>query len=86
MLLDDSVRAHDRAKQAGTPAEIKVFIDLPHVFHVIRWIPEARVALRDVADFILRHAGERAIAHAPPPPPLTVTAVPDFTQDPAASL
>jgi len=86
MLLDDSVRAHDRASQAGTPAEIKVFIDLPHVFHVIRWVPEARAAQREVADFILKHAGKGAIAHAPPPPPLTVTAVPDLARGPAASL
>lgn len=61
MLLDDSVRAHDRAGQAGVPAEIEVFVGLPHVFHVFHWLPEARRAVPAVAEFIrqtsvLRHA------------------------------
>jgi acetyl esterase/lipase len=76
MLLDDSVRAHDRARQAGTPADIQVFLDLPHVFHVIRWLPEARGALQDVATFITRHAVARASA---PTPPATAPAELDFT-------
>jgi monoterpene epsilon-lactone hydrolase len=86
MLLDDSVRAHDRANQAGTPAEIKVFIDLPHVFHVIRWLPEAREALREVAEFIVKHARERAHTQSLPLAPLTVTAEPDFARAPGAAL
>jgi epsilon-lactone hydrolase len=61
MLLDDSVRAHDRATQAGVQAEIEVFVGLPHVFHVITWIPESRAATRALAEFILecsvRHRG-----------------------------
>ncbi len=32
MLLDDSVRAHDRAQQAGTSSRIDVWPDMPHVF------------------------------------------------------
>ena len=52
MLLDDSVRAHDRARQAGVQAEIEVFVGLPHVFHVFRWLPESRRAVPAVAEFI----------------------------------
>ena len=63
MLLDDSVRGHDRARQAGTAAEIRVFVDLPHVFQVMRWIPESGPALQDIAGFIGRHAAARL--HAP---------------------
>jgi len=59
MLLDDSVRAHDRATQAGVQAEIEVFVGLPHVFHVITWIPESRAATRALAEFIL----ERSVRH-----------------------
>jgi acetyl esterase/lipase len=59
MLLDDSVRAHDRARQAGVEAEIEVFVGLPHVFHVFAWMPEAKVAVRAMADFIL----ERSVRH-----------------------
>jgi hypothetical protein len=55
-LLDDSVRSQDRATAAGTRADIEVWNDLPHVFHVFPWLPEARVAIRAVADFIRSHA------------------------------
>jgi len=58
MLLDDSVRAHDRAVQAGVEAEIEVWVGLPHVFHVFSLLPESRSGVRAVADFIARH-GER---------------------------
>jgi acetyl esterase/lipase len=59
MLLDDSVRAHDRAVQAGVEAEIEVWVGLPHVFHVFRLIPESRSGVRAVAEFIDRHAARR---------------------------
>jgi acetyl esterase/lipase len=52
MLLDDSVRAHDRARQAGVEAEIEVWLEMPHVFHVFTWIPEAKAGVRAVAEFI----------------------------------
>lgn len=52
MLLDDSVRAHDRARQSGVEAEIEVWIDMPHVFHVFSWLPEAKAGVRAVAEFI----------------------------------
>lgn len=60
MLLDDSVRAHDRAVQAGVEAEIEVWVGLPHVFHVFRLIPESRNGVRAVAEFIDRHAARRS--------------------------
>jgi acetyl esterase/lipase len=59
MLLDDSVRAHDRAMQAGVAAAIDVYWGLPHVWHVITWLPEARLATRAVADFIVEHSLKR---------------------------
>ena len=59
MLLDDSVRAHDRATQAGVLAEIEVYVGLPHVWHMITWLPEAKLATRQVADFILETSVRR---------------------------
>ena len=59
MLLDDSIRAHDRAVQAGVAAEIEVFVALPHVFQMITWLPEARVANRAIADFIVERSARR---------------------------
>jgi acetyl esterase/lipase len=52
VLLDDSVRAQDRAVQAGVQAEIDVWQGMPHVFHVFSWLPESKVAMRRIADFI----------------------------------
>jgi len=62
MLLDDSIRAHDRARAAGVDAQLKVWPGLPHVFQIFEWIPEATAGLREIADFLLRH---RARAEAP---------------------
>lgn len=59
MLLDDSIRAQDRAVQAGVEAEIEVWVGLPHVFHVFRLIPESRAGVRAVAEFIGKHASRR---------------------------
>lgn len=55
-LLDDSVRAQDRATAAGTLAAIEVWNDLPHVFHVFSWLPEARTGIAAVAEFVRAHA------------------------------
>jgi monoterpene epsilon-lactone hydrolase len=65
MLLDDSVRAHDRALQAGTSSRIDVWYQLPHVFPVMHRLPEARVALRAIAAFVDQHRA-RPLGHVPP--------------------
>ena len=52
ILLDDAVRAHDRAQQAGTDSRIDVWPDLPHVFPLFAMLPEARQALDAIARFI----------------------------------
>jgi monoterpene epsilon-lactone hydrolase len=56
VLLDDSVRAQDRASQAGVSAEIDVWLKVPHVFQVFGWLPESRIAMRRIADFIAARA------------------------------
>ena len=76
MLLDDSVRAHDRAQQAGTRSRIDVWPDLPHVFPLFAMLPEARQALADIVAFIGEHA-----RHAPA---LPLSPELDATRDPVA--
>jgi epsilon-lactone hydrolase len=56
VLLDDAVRAQDRATQAGVSAEIEVWWQMPHVFQVFSWLPESRKAMRRIADFIAARA------------------------------
>ncbi len=59
MLLDDSVRAHDRAQQARTNSRIDVWPDMPHVFPLFSMLPEAKQALGDIVAFIDEHARKR---------------------------
>ena len=60
MLLDDSVRAQDRAVQAGVAAEIDVYYALPHVWQLMTGLPEATAATRRIVDFIVAHSLKRA--------------------------
>jgi acetyl esterase/lipase len=75
MLLDDSIRAQDRAVQAGVEARIEVWPEVPHVFPLFDFLPEARQARRRMVEFIERHVDgqprlpgrDDAGAHASPP-------------------
>ena len=58
MLLDDSVRAVERAQAAGVNAQLRVWRDLPHAFPVARWMPEARRSLQEIGAFIGAHIQE----------------------------
>jgi len=56
VLLDDSMRLADRAKQCGVDVELRVWNDLPHawpVFLAFR-LPESFQALGEIAQFIQR--------------------------------
>lgn len=65
ILLDDSVRAYDRALQAGTPAHIDVWPEMPHVFPLFPMLPEAKQAVGDIVRFIEEHARPKVEAAAP---------------------
>ncbi|MCA9790170.1 MAG: alpha/beta hydrolase [Candidatus Eremiobacteraeota bacterium] len=56
VLLDDSTRLAERAKQAGVRVELAVWKSLPHVWQLFSpLMPEARRSLVQAADFIDRH-------------------------------
>jgi acetyl esterase/lipase len=55
ILLDDSVRAYDRALQAGVDARIDVWPRMPHVFPLFGMLPEANDAVGRIATFIAEH-------------------------------
>ena len=45
-----------RATQAGTPAELQVWDDMPHVHQIaFRLVPEGRQALKDIARYFNQH-------------------------------
>lgn len=53
ILLDDCLRAEERAKAAGVATKLSVERDMPHVFvFANRWTPEARHAMDEAAAFL----------------------------------
>ena len=56
VLFDDATRLVTRATQAGTPAELQVWDDMPHVHQIaFRLVPEGRQALKDIARYFNQH-------------------------------
>jgi epsilon-lactone hydrolase len=55
VLLDDSTRLAEKARQAGVPVSFRAWHKLPHVWQFFTpFLPEARQALAETADFIKR--------------------------------
>lgn len=57
MLLDDSVRLAERAKDAGVDVTLKVYPGLWHVFHRFGFVPEARSAVTEIGAFARTRLG-----------------------------
>lgn len=57
MLRDDALRFAARAQQAGVDAEVEVYENMPHVFHVMRMLPASDKALDAIADFVRARTG-----------------------------
>lgn len=56
VLLDDSTRFAELARQAGVPVQLKVWGSQPHVWQLFhRLIPEGRYSLQEAADFVLQY-------------------------------
>ena len=55
ILLDDTRRSAQRAADAGVPFYLEVWRDMPHVFSFFNILPEARIAIERMAEFI-RHS------------------------------
>ena len=72
VLLDDAVRAAERARAAGVPVELRVAPDMPHVWPFLNRItPEARRAMDEAAAFLLCARERRAIQAATEAPAAT---------------
>jgi acetyl esterase/lipase len=56
VLLDDSLRLTDRAKEAGVDVTLEVWDDMPHVWQAFAtFLPEARQALESCGEFVKKH-------------------------------
>ncbi len=56
MLLDDSTRLASKAEAAKVPVDLQIFAQAFHIFQAFAPLPEAQVALEQVADFIQKQA------------------------------
>lgn len=54
ILLADSTRLHERAKQQGVISELHLRSRLPHVWPTMLLLPEARQTLKECGEFIAR--------------------------------
>lgn len=52
LLRDDSVRTSERARFAGVNAICQVWEGMPHVFQMMRFLPESRRALETIAEVV----------------------------------
>ena len=60
ILLDDSVRMHERMAHAGCDVTLEAWPRMPHVWHAFApLLPEAGQAITRVGDFIREKTGER---------------------------
>lgn len=51
-LLGQSMKAAALARAGGTPVELQVWPQMPHVFQAVAWLPESRRALTRVGEFV----------------------------------
>ena len=53
VLADDTYRMAELLRSAGGEVEVQTWHEAPHVWHLGEyWVPEARAALRDIANFV----------------------------------
>ena len=52
MLRDDASRLGDRAAEAGTRVSVEIYDGMQHVFQANPYVPEARVSLARLGQFI----------------------------------
>lgn len=57
ILLDDSIRLAERARNAGVNVTLKVWDDMWHVFHTFP-IPEAKQAIDEIGKYVIDHLGK----------------------------
>jgi epsilon-lactone hydrolase len=55
LIVDDSIRAADKARWAGVAVELEVWPDMPHVFQMINALPEAHAAIAEIGRFVRLH-------------------------------
>jgi acetyl esterase/lipase len=55
VLLDDSVSVAESCRAAGGQVDLQVWREMPHVFPMYRFLPEAQMAMQRIVAFVDRH-------------------------------
>lgn len=55
LLLNNSVRANDKANKAGTDSQLVIWNNMPHVHPLFTWLPESKRALNMMVNFADKH-------------------------------
>jgi epsilon-lactone hydrolase len=69
ILRDDASRIGERAAEAGVPVSVEIYDGMQHVFQASPYVPEARVSLNRLGQFIRARTPEPAAAGAEKPEP-----------------
>lgn len=59
MLKDDASRLGDRAAEAGVPVSVEIYDGMQHVFQANSHVPEARVSLQRLGQFVRQRTTPR---------------------------
>ncbi|HPP83011.1 MAG TPA: alpha/beta hydrolase [Rubrivivax sp.] len=59
ILLDDTRRVARRARAQSVDFDVEVWAEMPHVWHLWPFLPEAQLAVKRVAEFIRERTGGR---------------------------
>lgn len=62
VLLDSSIAIADSCRRIGVSVDLEVWEQMPHVFPLFGFLPEAKVAMQDMRDFFNEHTGQASSA------------------------
>lgn len=57
VLLDSSIAIAQSCRRIGVSVDLEVWEQMPHVFPLFGFLPEAKVAMQDMRDFFNEHTG-----------------------------
>ncbi|HWU27154.1 MAG TPA: alpha/beta hydrolase fold domain-containing protein, partial [Rhizomicrobium sp.] len=66
ILRDDASRLGERAAEAGVPVSVEIYDGMQHVFQASPYVPEAKVSLNRLGQFIRSRTPEPANSDAEP--------------------
>lgn len=59
VLLDSAVQTAKASRKAAVETNLRIWADMPHVFPMFAWLPEAKLAMQDMAGFFNKNATKK---------------------------